>query len=191
MCKINLKLVLLFLFVAPMLCPVQADESHSAVVDKLGREAINTLTNPGSDLVEIENKFLTLLTRDFAVKDIAQFVLGRYWRTANEDQKARFVTMFRHRLKKAYASRFKEFSGVNFKVKNSRQESDYGVVSSTIQKAGGPEVSVDWWVKSGKIHDVVVAGVSMRSTLRDDYNALVSQHNGQMDSFLTDLEKRS
>lgn len=191
MSKIKLKLILLFLFVTPMLCSVQADESHSAVVDKLGREAINTLTNPSSDLAEIESKFLVLLTRDFAVKDIAQFVLGRYWRTTNEEQRSRFVSIFQDRLKKAYASRFKEFSGVNFKVKNSRQEADYGVVSSTIQKAGGPEVSVDWWVKGGKIHDVVVSGVSMRSTLRDDYNSLVSQHNSQIDNFLNDLEKRS
>lgn len=188
--KIKLNLTLLFLFMAPLINNSHGDDP-SAVIDNLGREAISTLTNPNANLSEIEAKFLTLLSRDFAVKDIAQFVLGRYWRTANEEHKARFIEIFQHRLKKAYASRFKEFAGVNFKVNNSRQESGYGVVSSTIQKTDGPAVPVDWWVKDGKIHDVVVSGISMRSTLRDDYNALVANHNGQMDKFLKDLESRS
>ena len=146
--KLKLNLLILFLFTAPLLHASYSDDS--AIIEKLGREAINTLTSPNSKLPEIEAKFLTLLTRDFAVKDIAQFVLGRYWKTANDEQKNRFVSIFQHRLKKAYASRFKEFTGVSFKVNNSRQESGYGVVSSTIQKPQGPEIPVDWWIKNEK-----------------------------------------
>jgi phospholipid transport system substrate-binding protein len=188
--KIKLKAVLFVLFAFQTVSLASADDS-TVMIDKLGREAINTLTDPKSKLPEVENKFLALLTRDFAVKDIAQFVLGRYWKTADDSQKERFVAIFQHRLTKAYASRFKEFAGVNFAVKGNREDAGYSIVNTTIQKVGGPETQVDWWVKGGKIHDVVIGGISMRSTLRDDYNAHVAKHGGQMDVFLKDLESRA
>lgn len=167
----------------------QADDKD--MIDKLGREAINTLTKPNSSTSDVESQFLTLLVRDFAIQDIAQFVMGRYWKSSTDDEKSRFVEIFKHRLKKAYASRFREYQGVKFTVNTNRRQSGYSIVNSSIQKPGDPAVNVDWWVKGGKIHDVVISGISMRSTLRDDYNALVASHNGNISNFLKDLESRA
>jgi phospholipid transport system substrate-binding protein len=168
-----------------------AESSSIQLVDKLGREAITTLTDPNAPQADIEARFLTLLTRDFDVSKISQFVLGRYWKTADQQQRDTFSKLFIHRLKKAYANRFKEFRGVNFQVKGSREQSGYDVVNSFIKKPDGPEIHVDWWIKGGKIQDVVVDGISMRTTLRDDYYALVDSHSGNVANFIKDLEKRS
>lgn len=167
------------------------NDNAVALIDKLGREAVNTLTNDKAEQNQIQSQFLTLLHRDFDVNKIAQFVLGRYWRTANESQRDQFTKLFIDRLKIAYANRFKEYKGVKFTTKTQRNEKDYAIVSSTLQKPSGPEVDVDWWVKENKIHDVVVDGVSMRTTLRDDYYELVNQHSGDLDKFLKDLENRA
>lgn len=169
----------------------QKDNSSVAIVDKLGREAISTLTNGQLGQSEIESQFLILLNRDFDVAKISQFVLGRYGKTATPEQMVRFKEIFVHRLKKVYANRFKEYKGVVFTTKDSRQDNGFGIVSSVIQKPGGEPIPVEWWIKGGKINDVVVSGISMKITLRDEYTSLMASHSGNMDIFLSDLEKRA
>ena len=113
--------------------------------------------------------------------------MGRYWNRMSPEQKIRFIPLFANRLKRSYANRFQEYRGVTFKVKDARQESGHVIVSSTIQKPGGPLTPVDWRVQDGKIHDVKVEGVSMSITIRDEYSALVQSNNGDIEKFLSIL----
>ena len=161
-----------------------------SLIEDLGNRAITTLTNSTESSDMIESNFLKLFDEGFDVRNIANFVMGRYWRQATPDQQERFIKIFRTRVKKAYASRFREYKGVKFvigKVHN-RHGSDY--VESTIQKPNGPLTNVEWRVKKDKIQDVKVEGVSMSVTMRDDYNSLLSQKNGDIEAFLKDLENR-
>ncbi len=182
--KIISLLVAVILYATPGWC------DSKSLIEDLGNRAIETLTNSTDSNDAIEAKFLRLFDEGFEVRNIASFVLGRYWKQATPDQQDRFVKIFKTRVKKAYASRFKEYKGVKFIVGkvSSRQGSDY--VDSSIQKPGGPKTDVEWRVKHGKIQDVKVEGVSMSITMRDDYNSLLGQKDGNIEAFLTDLESR-
>ncbi len=182
--KIIQLMVVFALFATPGMC------DSKSLIEDLGNRAIETLTNSTESSDTIEANFLKLFDEGFDVKKIANFVMGRYWRQASPDQQERFIKIFRNRVKKAYASRFREYKGAKFvigKVHN-RQESDY--VESTIQKPNGPKTNVEWRVKHNKIQDVKVEGVSMSVTMRDDYNSLLGQKNGDIEAFLKDLESR-
>lgn len=165
--------------------------SSKALIEDLGRRAIQTLTDSDDSLDQIERRFVALLEEGFDVRNIAAFVMGRYWRQATSDQQDRFVRIFKDRLKKAYASRFREYRGVRFEVGNVSQRGNMDSVVSTIQKPGGPRTNVDWRVKGNKIQDVIVDGISMSVTLRDDYNSLLARKNGDIEAFLKDLEARN
>lgn len=162
-----------------------------SLIENLGQRAIATLTNSTEPTGKIEDQFVKLLDEGFDVPKIAQFVMGRYWRQASGEQQQKFIKLFTIRLKRAYANRFREYKGVKFVVGgvNSRDGSDY--VKSTIQKPGGPKTDVEWRVENGKIQDVIVEGVSMSVTLRDDYNSLLGQKNGNIAAFLTVLEEKN
>lgn len=164
-----------------------ATEAAKSFIEDLGRRAIESLTKPGASQAQLESNFQTLLEEGFDVRAIGQFVMGRYWSRMSPDQQDRFIPLFENRLKKSYASRFQEYRGVDFKVKDTRQEGHYIIVSSTIQKPGGPLTPVDWRVQDGKIHDVKVEGVSMSITIRDEYSALVQSSNGDIENFLSIL----
>lgn len=189
----SLTSLVLSVFILSSFCEAvpQKDDQSAIIVDKLGREAITTLTNGQLGQSEIETQFLSLLNRDFDVNKIAQFVLGRYGRTATPEQMTQFREIFTQRLKKAYANRFKEYKGVTFTTKDSREDNGYGIVNSIIQKPGGEAIPVEWWVKNGKIYDVVISGISMKITLRDEYTSLLASHSGNMDSFIKDLQSRT
>jgi phospholipid transport system substrate-binding protein len=107
-----------------------------AFIEDLGRRAINSLTKPDVSQEQLESNFEKLLNEGFDVPGIARFVMGRYWVQMNDEQKERFVPLFKARLKKSYANRFQAYRGVVFVVKDARQEKDHVIVSSTIQKPG-------------------------------------------------------
>ena len=169
------------------LTPSEAKDSAKNFIEDLGRRAIESLTTPGASQSQLESNFESLLEEGFDVQSIGQFVMGRYWGRMSPDQQARFIPLFENRLKKSYANRFQEYRGVAFKVKDARQEGGHVIVSSTIQKPGGPLTPVDWRVRDGKIHDVKVEGVSMSITIRDEYSALVQSNNGDVEKFLSML----
>ncbi|MBX3486672.1 MAG: ABC transporter substrate-binding protein [Candidatus Paracaedibacteraceae bacterium] len=172
------------LYITPGLC------DSKSLIEDLGNRAIKTLTNSSDSNDTIEENFLKLFDEGFDVRNIASFVMGRYWKQASPAEQDRFVKIFKNRVKKAYASRFKEYKGVKFHIVKVvvRHGSDY--VDSTIQKPNGPKTDVEWRVKNGKIQDVKVEGVSMGVTMRDDYNSLLGQKNGNIEAFLKELEGR-
>lgn len=182
--KVTYLFAALVLLVTPGLC------DSKALIEDLGNRSIATLTNSNDSSAVIEANFLKLFDEGFDVKNIASFVMGRYWKQATPAQQDRFVKIFRDRVKKAYASRFKEYKGVKFDVGKVSQRGDSDIVETTIQKPGSPKTDVEWRVKNGKIHDVKVEGVSMSVTMRDDYNSLLGQKNGNIELFLQDLESR-
>lgn len=166
--------------------PVSATDSAKSFIEDLGRRAIESLTKSGVSQSQLESQFQSLLEEGFDVPAIAKFVMGRYWNKMSEDQQTRFIPIFENRLKKSYANRFQEYRGVTFNVKNARQDPSDIIVSSTIQKPGGPLTPVDWRVHNEKIRDVIVEGVSMSITIRDEYSALLS-NNGNIEQFLNTL----
>jgi len=119
--------------------------------------------------------------------------MGRNWKSFTPEQKQEFVEIFRQRLKKTYAIRFKEYKGVDFKVKSSRVEGKRHIVQTVIQKPGGAPVEVSWIMVPAadkyKIHDVVVAGISMSLTLRSDFSASYQHHGSNPAAFIQSLKK--
>ncbi|WP_010300348.1 MlaC/ttg2D family ABC transporter substrate-binding protein [Candidatus Odyssella thessalonicensis] len=164
--------------------------TSKALIQDLGNRAILTLTNSNDSPDQIEQRFVALLEEGFDVRSIAQFVMGSYWRQATPAQKERFIGVFKDRLKKAYANRFREYRGVDFKIGDVSQRAGSDIVKSTIQKPGSPKTDVEWQVKNNKIHDVVIEGISMSITLRDDYRSLLNRKNGDIEAFLKDLEAK-
>jgi phospholipid transport system substrate-binding protein len=158
-----------------------------AFIEDLGRRAIDSLTKSDVSQSQLESNFQALLEEGFDIQGIGKFVMGRYWSRMTDDQQTRFIPLFENRLKKSYANRFQQYRGVVFTVKDARQEDNSVIVTSTIQKPGGPATPVDWRVSGGKIQDVKVEGVSMSITIRDEYSALVQSNNGDIEKFMSTL----
>lgn len=179
---------LLFAFI-PLSAKAEADEAKK-FIETLGKEAIETLTNPQTPDDEIEKRFEKFLDRDFALPEIAAFVLGKYNREISSETKQKFLSIFRERLKISYAARFKQYRGVKFNVKSASPAGSNGVaVKSTIQEAkpNAPLVGVEWKVRKinqgWKIFDVSIDGVSMATTLRTEYASAITNRGG-LEQFL-------
>ena len=124
--------------------PPAAAADPTALISNLGREALAVLGKGTTESQRLA-RFRELLREDFDVPAIARFVLGRYWNTATEEQRAEFVKLFEEYIALAYSNRLAEYSGETFKVTGSRADADGTVVSSQIiRPAGAAPVKVDW-----------------------------------------------
>jgi phospholipid transport system substrate-binding protein len=161
----------------------------------LASKAIAGLTDKSIPPTERATRFRVLLTEGFDVPTIARFVLGRYWRTATEDERAEYLKLFEDFIVQSYASRFTEYAGENIRVTMSRAGSDGEVtVYTDLVRPSGPPVKVEWRTRresgSFKIVDVIVEGVSMGITQRDDFSAAIQRGGGKVEALITILRDK-
>jgi phospholipid transport system substrate-binding protein len=142
-----------------------------------------------------QNGFRTILNRTFEVPLIARFTLGRYWRRASEVQQKEYVRLFEDFIVLAYAARFKDYRGEAFTVGKVREINERdALVQSLLVLKDGRKIVVYWRVRGKsepKIIDVIVEGVSMAITQRDEFSAIINQNGGKIDGLLTALRKKT
>ena len=181
-----IRTILLAVALAFVAAPAGADDANpaaSAFMQSLGSKAIGELTDPAVPQAERQARFRTLLDQHFDVPTIAKFTLGRYWRTATDEQRAEFSKLFEDFIVQSYSTRFAEYHGESFQVAgSSTDESGAIVVHSKIDMPSSEDVRVDWHLRatggSFAIVDIVVEGVSMAVTQRSEFASVIQSRGG-------------
>src|SRR6516162_6976468 len=141
-------------------------------------------------------RFRQLFQADFDGPGIARFVLGRYWRSASEQEQQEFLKLFEDYVVFVYGTRLSSFNGKTFRVKGSRPEGNGVVVATDILNPGGePPIKVDWRLISDngafKINDVIIEGISMLVTQRSKFASIIQRHGGQVGGLLALMRERT
>jgi len=174
--------------------PLRPGEA-TALVKELGDAAVGMLSNKQLTAQEKTRRFRHLLNQSFALKGIAQFALGRYWRQADLPQRRRYLNLFEDYIVNSYAARFGNYSGESFAVLEERiNERGWATVSTRIQRPSGQPVEIIWHLRERlgavRIVDVMVEGISMSLTQRSDFAAAIRTAGGNLDAFLDALEAK-
>jgi len=193
----------LFLFTGtpvPSVSTATAAETEDAaakeavgLVEKMGKEAVALLSRQDLDDQAKRVGFKSLIDRDFDMKLIGRFVLGKYWRKATKEQQTEYLVLFNDYIVTTYQKRIGEYSGENLKIaKATRLNKKETLVKSEIIRPKGPAINLDWRVrisKSGeyRIIDIIVENVSMLLTHREEFSAVVSKNNGDVEGLLVKL----
>lgn len=190
-------------FLASSVGDIRASSSEAPVnftdyetfVEQTGNEIITILLDKKSPLKQRKESFRAVLEKRFSLPSIAKFVLARYWRQANETQKARYLELFETATVENYAAQFDNYSNERLKVIAARAGSKGNVIVSSqiLRPSGADPFEVSWHVaktKSGelKVVDLVVNGVSMSISQRTEYNAMIQSAGGNLDRFLDKLD---
>jgi len=142
-------------------------------------------------------RFSAIFREAFAVPVIGRFVLGQYWRRATDAERQEYLKVFTDYVVQTYANRFSGASGVTFKVGSAKDlNANEALVPSDIVRPGGqPPVAVQWRVKQVdrgyKIVDVIVDGVSMLISQRDEFASIISRSGGKVAGLIEALRERT
>ncbi|HXZ00191.1 MAG TPA: ABC transporter substrate-binding protein [Stellaceae bacterium] len=143
-----------------------------------------------------KQRLRVIAERDFDTPRIAQFVLGRYWRSASDAERRQFVEAFEDYMVQVYATRFRQYGGAQFKVTGQRQEGNTTMVTTEIERSSGEApAKVIWQVaKAGdgfKITDVSIEGISQAVTYREEFGTVIEQHGGQVSALTEQLRQKA
>ncbi|HEY0833789.1 MAG TPA: ABC transporter substrate-binding protein [Azospirillum sp.] len=172
-----------------------SDKGAADFINTLGNEAINTFARKDLQRQQALTRFRDLLYQGFDVPYISRWVLGRFWNQASSQQQQEYERLFERLIVQTYANRFIEYSGETFRITGTRPEGETdAMVGTQIVRPSGPPINVDWRVrkKDGgyKIIDVVVEGVSMGVTQRQEFASVIQSNGGNIDGLLKALRER-
>ena len=166
-----------------------------AFMNQLWDRAVILLSNKTDAAIRMA-RFRELFRTDFDCPGIARFVLGRYWRTASNEEQQEFVRIFEDYVVFVYTARLSNFGGETMKVRGSRSDGDGVIVSTDMISPGrAAPLRIDWRLASDngsyKISDVIVEGISMAVTQRSEFAAVVQRNGGQIQSLLALMREKT
>jgi len=183
--------------------PTASSETESAqlapqakFIQDLGDRAITLLADKSLSDEDKGNKFRAMLADSFDLPTIARFVIGRSWASATPEQQQEYMKLFESLVVKTYSDSFALYTGEGFKVRNAvpETEKDSVVNSDITHPDGSAATTVTWRVrtKDGKmgIIDVVVEGVSMSLTQRQEYASVIQRNGGDINALLDLMRSR-
>jgi len=185
--------------------PARADEFAEGAqrfIESLADRAVAALTVPDLPRPRRVALFRALFNDHFAVKAIAQWVLGRYWRHATAAERAEFLALFEELMVATYVDHFARYRGMRLSVTRAvaKGTADAIVYSQITDRDGETllpvdwRVRVDWRARTGagqyKITDVMVKGVSISQTQRSEFASVIRESGGKVEGLLAELRKR-
>lgn len=169
-------------------------EGAKNFISSMGERGINFLGNTSMSQDAKRAEFRRLLNDSFDMGTIGRFSLGAHWKSATPDQQKEYQKLFNDMIVKVYSQRFSEYQGQKFDVRSARAEGKDSLVTSFIVPSSGPQVRVDWRVRSKngsyKVVDIIVEGVSMSQTQRADFASVIQRGGGKVDVLLDHLRKQ-
>jgi phospholipid transport system substrate-binding protein len=168
----------------------------AAYIRRVGDELATIMST--TDTSEARRQRLRpFLDRVVDIDGVARFCLGRFWRQATPAQQQEYLRLFHDVLTNAVLARLGDYEHSQVRVKIERPETRDGTVhvATVVERTGTPTVRVIWAVSAEadnpRILDVIAEGVSLRLTLRADYNAYLSRHGDSVDALIDALREQA
>lgn len=163
-------------------------------VSKLADDMISDVLATEKPMTEKLDLFRSKFQNALDLKYIGQFVTGVYWRRANEADKQAFLDAFMEFTTKSWADKFNMYTGQTIVFKGTRNaQKGQLFVDSVIQNE--PPAEVVWRIRekdgSYKIVDIIVEGVSMAMSYRNEYNAFLQANGGDLNRLTQTLREKN
>lgn len=171
-----------------------AQGGPDAFINNLGQQGLHVV-GPNIPKAQRVARFRQLLDSDFDMAGIAQFVLGAAGRNMTPPQRQEFTTAFREYLAQSYADRLARYAGEAFRVTGTRPYGGETVVMSQVIPRGGAPLQMEWHVvdHGGRflVTDVLVDGVSMKATQRNEFAAIIQRNGGNPQALIAALRQET
>jgi phospholipid transport system substrate-binding protein len=173
-------LLLPFVLVAS---PVHAQEAPDALVKRVAEETLSAIRadkdlqagNPAKVKQLIESKLLP----HFDTARMTALAMGRNWRAATPEQQKRLTEEFQTLLIRTYSNALTNYrdNTMNYKPLRANPGDTEVIVRTEVTRPGQAPVQIDYSMEKTpegwKAYDVIVAGVSLVTNYRDEFNDVV------------------
>lgn len=180
--------------------PAHAADIHPAeVLVRQTTELITTQIIQEKEAIDKDSKVLHELVNKivlphFDFNKMSTWVLGKYWRKANKNQKLEFTNQFRMLLVRTYANALADSADqkIDYLPIRNRKETDVTVRTEIEQPGSFPlPINYKMYLKNSdwKVYDVNIDGISLVTNYRTSFSAEIRKSN--IDGLISKLAKRN
>ena len=147
----------------------------------------------------VESKIIKLndiAERSVDINGIGMYTLGKYRKSISEEDKSKYQKLFKSYFLKSFSSRLIDYTDPKINVVSEKKVSDkYTIVNSILEAyKGRPEVKIDWRIYTKNpekplIRDLMVEGLSLARTQKEEFNSVIQNNNGDINSLFKVLEE--
>lgn len=164
--------------------PVFAGVAPDVLVKETTEKVLSELTANRAALQADVNLLYELVDRivlpHFDFESMSKLVLGKYWKQADDLQRAKFQEEFKSLLVRTYATALFEYTGQKIVYKPFREKkgSDKALVQTEFVPDDGPAIPVDYALRQGddgtwRVYDVRIDEISMVTNYRTSYGRII------------------
>ena len=181
-----------FALLASLGAPALALETKTArdFVSQLADKTLAVL-RADSNVQARASKLAPMLRDGLDLDSMGKFVLGRHAKELTPDQTQKFAKVFEKHVVETYSDLLARQSVADVKITGESKQPDGDVlINSEISRSGAPPTPYDWRVREGagglKVVDVVIGGVSLLITRRQEFGAVMRKDG--VDGLIRKLE---
>ncbi len=177
-------------------------EAASQVIEKVTGDMV-TLLEEGVDvnddvsldaaMARVQKKLDGVVDFDY----IAQRVMGKFYRRANDEERARFASIFKHTMVKTYTKALAGFEIMRVELVAqgaSSPEPDKQVVSLDVYSGAGTKYTLTNYMleRDGKwqLVNVILDGINLRLTFGNQFADLAERNNGNIQLVIDSWESQ-
>ncbi len=162
-----------------------AEKYVSGIADDVMR-----LANSGQGGNGLRNKFAALLNRYINLRSVANYALGPYRSKLPGGKQSEFYRLVSNYAAALFVFYIKDFRGSGLDIISTSKQGKFIVIHSAI-KPGNEQVR--WRLSSGgggfRVSDVNVKGVWLTIAMRDRFNRVLKQSNGNFEALFKELRE--
>jgi len=190
----RLKFVLV-IFISFLLNSVSHAKDPSELINGIVNEAALILksTDP------VESKIIKLndiAERSVDISGIGMYALGKHKKTMSEDEKTKYKKLFKSYFLKSFSSRLVDYTDPKINVVSQKKINEkYTIVNSILEATSKrPQVKIDWRIYTKNpdkplIRDLIVEGLSLARTQKEEFNSVIQNNDGDINSLFKTLEE--
>lgn len=191
--------MLVTLAIGLVAAPVRAQEAPDVMVKRVAEDVLasvkaDPLIQAGNE-ARIREVLEAKLLANFDFARMTSLAMGKNWRTATPEQQKRLTDEFRGLLVRTYSGALTQYRNEKIDYKPLRMnpgDTDV-IVRTAVIRASGPPVQIEYSMEkkadAWKSYDVVVGGISLVTTYRDEFNEQIK--NGGVDGLIATLANRN
>lgn len=181
------------LLLVPALVQARTDSAATAFVRQTADTVITDILSADISQDEKLTRFRAVYVQALDLKAIGQFVLGVYWKKATPADRTAFLDAFEDFTTKIWADRFNLYNGERLTFTGERTEKNSVYITS--QFPHNPPVEIIWRLRAKadtyRIVDIIVEGVSMAMSYRNEYTTFLQSHGGSVPALTAELKQKS
>jgi len=165
----------------------------SDFINSISSEASEILSSKLSESEKV-SKLKMIAEESVDIDGVGLYTLGKHRKTLTNEQKEEYKKLFKEYFLKSFSGRLVVYNDAKIAVLSEEVKNEkYTIVySKLIGTTDRPEVKIDWRVYTKNpdkplIRDLVIEGLSLARTQREEFNSIVENSGGDISALFTNL----